>query len=157
MSQPSALRGAARAPAPVVPRPGPRRSTGPSLRVVPSAIGRSGNGLFAGMCAGVLLAGLVALLMLNTSLAQGAFELTDLQTRAGVLTDTSEQATAAIDDQRSPRTLAARAQQLGMVPAQSMAFLRLSDGTILGTAKPASASQQLTVVTTPAAPPVAPR
>lgn len=156
MSQSSALRGAVRVPAPAAPRALPRRSSKPPLRVVSSGIGRSGNGLFAGLCATLLLTGLVALLVLNTSLAQGSFELSDLQTRAGVLTDTAEQATAALDDQRSPRTLAGRAQQMGLVPAQSMAFIRLSDGTIIGTAKPAQVSQRLTVVGTPAAPPVAP-
>lgn len=156
MSQPTALRGAARASAPAAPRSFTRRPASAPLRVVPSAIGRSGNGLFAGMCAGLLLAGLVALLMLNTSLAQGAFALTDLQTRSGVLTDTAEQATAAVDDQRSPRTLAARAQQMGMVPAQSMAFIRLSDGAILGAAKAAQDSQRLNVVTTPVAAPATP-
>ena len=156
MSQPTALRGAARAPSPAGPRPFPRRSATPPLRVVPSVIGRTGNGLFAGICAGVLLAGFVALLLLNTSLAQGAFKLSDLEARSGILTDTAEQATAAVDEQRSPRTLAAQAQQMGMVPAQSMAFIRLSDGRILGVAKPALDSQRLTVITTPSAPPPAP-
>ncbi|MEO7062121.1 MAG: hypothetical protein ABI083_20580 [Lapillicoccus sp.] len=154
MSQPSVLR-PARA-ASTAPRPVGRRAAMAPLRVVPSAIGRSGNGLFAGVCAVVLLTGLVALLMLNTSLAQGAFELTSLQQKSGVLADTQEQVTASLDAQRSPRSLAAQAQQMGMVPAESMAFIRLSDGKIIGEAKPALDSQRLTIITSPVAPPPAP-
>ena len=53
-----------------------------------------------------------------------------------------------VDDLRSPRNLADRAQQLGMVPAKSMAFVRLSDGSIIGVAQPAKDDQRLNVVTT---------
>lgn len=140
MSQTSALRTATRP----APRPRPARRPAPALRVVPSAISRTGNAVFAGLCTLLLLAGLVTLLILNTSLAQGAFEASALQQRAGVLSDTQEQLTNAIDQQRSPRQLAARAQALGMVPGRSMAFIRLSDGAILGTATAASPSQALT-------------
>ena len=58
-----------------------------------------------------------------------------------------------VDDLRSPRNLADRAQQLGMVPAKSMAFVRLSDGSIIGAAQPAKDDQRLNVVTSPVAPP----
>ena len=152
MSQPTALRTTAR---PVrTARPTPREGKRPAaapLRVVPAAIQRTGNAVFAGFCVALMVSGLVALLMLNTSLAQGAFELTRLQATSGTLTDQQEQLTAFIDQQRSPRTLAAAAQRLGMVPAQSMAFIRLSDGAILGTATPASPLQRLNIVTAPSA------
>ena len=59
-------------------------------------------------------------------------------------------------DLRSPRNLADRAQQLGMVPAKSMAFVRISDGSIIGVAQPAKDDQRLNVVTSPVAPPPAP-
>lgn len=137
------------------PRPAVRRPLTP-LRVVPTAIQHSGNGVFAGICMGLLGLGLVVLLMLNTALAQGSFRLKDLHAQSGQLTDTQEQLTQAIDDLRSPRTLAARAQEMGMVPAKSMAFVRLSDGAVIGVAQPAKAEQRLNVVTTPAAAPPAP-
>jgi len=137
------------------PRPATRRPLTP-LRVVPTAIQHSGNGVFAGICMGLLGLGLVVLLMLNTALAQGSFRLKDLHAQSGQLTDTQEQLTQAIDDLRSPRTLAARAQEMGMVPAKSMAFVRLSDGAVIGVAQPAKAEQRLNVVTTPAAAPPAP-
>ena len=138
------------------PRPLARRAQLTQLRVVPSAIQHSGNGVFAGICVALLVAGLVALLMLNTALAQGSFQLKKLQAQSNALTDAQEQLTVAIDDLRSARALAARAQQMGMVPAQSMAFIKLSDGSIVGVTAPAKAEQRVNVVTSPAAPPPAP-
>ncbi len=149
MSQPTAQ-------ARPAPRPVTRGGSATPLRVVPAAIQHSGNGVFAGTCMALLGLGLVVLLMLNTALAQGSFQLRAVQAQSGQLTDTQEQLTQAIDDLRSPRTLAARAQQLGMVPAKSMAFIRLSDGALIGVAQPAKAEQRLNVVTTPVAPPPAP-
>jgi hypothetical protein len=124
--------------------------------VVPAAIRDTGNGPFALLCVVLLAAGLVALLMMNTALASGIYQLKNLQTQSGTLTDQQEQLTQAVDDLRSPRYLANRAQQLGMVPAKSMAFVRLSDGTILGVASPAEESQRLNLVTLPEAPPAPP-
>ena len=52
--------------------------------------------------------------------------------------------------------MAAKAQQLGMVPAKSMAFIRISDGSVIGVAQPARDDQRLNVVTSPVAPPPPP-
>ncbi len=134
----------------------PRRGQLAPLRVVPAAIRRTGSGVFAVICITLMAAGLVALLMMNTALASGIYQLKDLQAQSGTLTDQQEQLTQAVDDLRSPRNLAAKAQQLGMVPAKSMAFVRLSDGSIIGVAQPAKDEQRLNVVTTPVAPPPAP-
>jgi len=145
MSQQTATaRVASRAPA--------RRATPPQpLRVVPAAVGHPGNGVFAAFCMALLCAGLVGLLMLNTAMAEGSFTLHNLQSTSGELADTQDALTQAIDAQRSPANLAARATRLGMVPADSAAFLRLSDGKVLGVAKPAKKGPGFTVVTAPAA------
>jgi hypothetical protein len=134
----------------------PRRGQLGPLRVVPAAIRRTGGGVFAVLCIILLAAGLVALLMMNTALASGIYQLKDLQGQSGTLTDQQEQLTQVVDDLRSPRNLAARAQQLGMVPAKSMAFIKLSDGSVIGVAQPAKDDQRLNVVTSPVAPPPAP-
>ena len=137
----------------------PRRGQLAPLRVVPAAIRRTGNGGFAVLCMALLAVGLVSLLMMNTALASGIYQLKDLRAESGTLTDQQEQLTQVVDDLRSPPKLADRAQQMGMVPAKSMAFVRLSDGTVIGEAQPAAAEQRLNVVTTavpPPAPPPAP-
>lgn len=136
----------------VAPRPTSRRAPAPQpLRVVPAAVGHPGNGLFAALCMLLLGAGLVALLMLNTAMAEGSFTLHGLQETSGELTDTQEALTQAIDAQRSPANLARRALALGMVPSDSAAFLRLSDGKVLGVAKAATKDPTFTVVTAPQA------
>jgi hypothetical protein len=134
----------------------PRRGQLAPLRVVPAAIRRTGNGGFAVLCMALLAVGLVSLLMMNTALASGIYQLKDLRAESGTLTDQQEQLTQVVDDLRSPRNLADRAQQMGMVPAKSMAFVRLSDGTVIGQAQPAAAEQRLNVVTTAVPPPPPP-
>ncbi|MGA8978969.1 MAG: hypothetical protein WB473_07595 [Pedococcus sp.] len=136
----------------VAPRAPLRRQAPPQpLRVVPAAIGQPGNGVFAALCMTLLVGGLVALLMLNTAMAEGSFTLHRLQATSGELTDTQDALTQAIDAQRSPANLAASAAKLGMVPADSAAFLRLSDGKVLGVASPAKKQDGFTVVTAPQA------
>jgi hypothetical protein len=143
MSQTSATaRVAARAPV-------RRESPAQRLRVVPGAAGEPRGGLFAALCVTLLAGGLLAVLMFNTSLAQGSFVLHDLQARSGELADTQEALTQAIDAQRAPAQLARQARALGMVPADSAAFLRLSDGKILGVAKTAERDPGFAVVTAP--------
>jgi hypothetical protein len=134
----------------------PRRGQLAPLRVVPAAIRRTGNGGFAVLCMALLAVGLVSLLMMNTALASGIYQLKDLRAESGTLTDQQEQLTQVVDDLRSPRNLADRAQQMGMVPAKSMAFVRLSDGTVIGQAQPAAAEQRINVVTTAIPPPPPP-
>ncbi len=132
--------------------PARRGASAQPLRVVPAAVGQPGNGVFAAVCMALLCAGLVGLLMLNTAMAEGSFTLHNLQSTSGELADTQDALTQAIDAQRSPANLASRASRLGMVPADSAAFLRLSDGKILGVAKPAKKAAGFTVVTAPQTP-----
>ena len=54
--------------------------------------------------------------------------------------------------QESPPHLARRAVAMGMVPAPSAAFLRLSDGKVVGVAKKATADEGFTVVSQTQAP-----
>lgn len=146
MSQQTATaRVASRAPARRVAPPQP-------LRVVPAAMGQPGNGVFAALCMTLMVGGLFALLMLNTAMAEGSFTLHRLQSTSGELADTQDALTQAIDAQRSPGNLAARASRLGMVPADSAAFLRLSDGKVLGVASPAKKVPGFSVVTAPHVP-----
>lgn len=136
----------------VAPRAHPRRAAeAQPLRVVDGAVGRPGNALFAVLCVLLLAGGLIGLLVLNTTMAEGSFTLHRLQATSGELTDSEQALTAAIDAQEAPANLAARAAHLGMVPADSAAFLRLSDGKVLGVAKPARKAPGFTVVTAPEA------
>jgi hypothetical protein len=98
------------------------------------------------VCAILLAAGLIGVLLLNTSLAQGSFTLHDLRTTSDQLTDAQGALSQSLDASKSPANLAKRAADMGMVPAQSAAFLRLSDGKVIGVAQQASPGPGLTVV-----------
>jgi hypothetical protein len=127
-------------------------STTPRLRVVTGASPRRGA-VFGVICATLLATGLIALLLLNTALAQGSFTLHNLKATSGQLTDTEEQLNQSLDASKSPANLAAKAASMGMVPAQSAAFLRLSDGRVIGVAQPAAPVPGFTVVRTTQPPP----
>ncbi len=118
------------------------------LRVVQGDL-VAGQGWFLATCVALLAGGLLAVLILNTALAQGSFELGRLQATSSQLADQEEALTHSIDTQRAPSRLAQRAEQLGMVPAESPAFLRLSDGKVLGVATAAKAGDNFTVVVSP--------
>ena len=101
----------------------------------PSA--RAGLGVFVAMIMGLLTLGMIALLLLNTALNQGAFELQNLQQEQQKLSDQEQTLIQTVTEQQSPQVLARRAAALGMLPVTSPVFLRLKDGAILGDPLPA--------------------
>ena len=135
-------------------RPAARRSAGPTprrLRVIAPPT-PEGNGAFIALCVALVLAGFVGVLLLNTAMAQGSYTLRELQQRSDELTDTHDELSHALDAVSGPGPLAREARALGMVPAETPAFLRLSDGKVLGVAKKARADARFSVVTEAAAP-----
>lgn len=128
----------------VVRAPKQARTTTRSLRAVP-ADEQVGSAWFPVCCVMLLLAGLAAVLGLNTVMAQDSFEVTRLETRSSVLADDHEALTHQIDARSAPQRLAEEAKDLGMVPATSPAFIDLGSGEVLGVAKPAEREAGLTV------------
>jgi len=78
----------------------------------------------------ILAAALLGALLLNTTMANGSYQMSKLRTEAGVL----EQDTQALDAQlRAAETsLPERAVGLGMVESDAPTMLRLSDGAVIG-------------------------
>lgn len=102
------------------------------LTVVARPVQRAPRMPFVSLVSLLLVTGVVGLLLFNTHMQQASFAATALQERAVAL-DAREQALQLqLDKLRNPQRVALRARQLGMVPAPSPAFLRLSDGDILG-------------------------
>lgn len=106
---------------------------------------------FAALVLTVLGLGLVGLLVLNTSLQQGAFQLREMQARAEQLTEQREALQLHVAELREPQRVASRAAAMGMVPNPSPAFLRLSDGKVLGNVEPAVAGSSAGFLTSPRA------
>ncbi|MFI1795967.1 septum formation initiator family protein [Streptomyces sp. NPDC020379] len=84
----------------------------------------------------LLGSGLISLLVLNSALNQGSFELTKLQRKTTELTDEQQALQQEVDRLAAPDALERRARKLGMIPGGSPAFLS-PDGTVRGSPAPA--------------------
>ncbi|MFE1776371.1 septum formation initiator family protein [Streptomyces sp. NPDC059008] len=85
----------------------------------------------------LLGSGLITLLLLNSALNQGSFELDKLERETGELTDEQQALQQEVDASSAPDALERRARELGMVPGGSPVFL-LPDGRVLGRPHPAT-------------------
>ena len=74
--------------------------------------------------------GLMLLLLINTLLAQDAFELTSLKLEAKLVSDEREAIARQIDKISSPEALAKSATALGMKPSENPTFLSLDKAVI---------------------------
>ncbi|WP_329584106.1 cell division protein FtsL [Kitasatospora sp. NBC_01250] len=111
------------------------------ITVRPGRPPRGGRGRmpFAVLMVLLLASGLLGLLMLNTALNEGSFELTKLQKQTNTLTDQQQSLQQQIDHAAAPDALERSARQLGMVPGGDPAFLQ-DDGKVLGSPGPAKDS-----------------
>ncbi|MFD8384435.1 septum formation initiator family protein [Streptomyces sp. NPDC059679] len=85
----------------------------------------------------LLGSGLIALLLLNSSLNQGSFELSRLEKQTDELSDERQALQQEVDRLSAPDALERRARELGMVPGGSPAFLN-PDGSVSGAPAPAA-------------------
>ena len=109
------------------------------LSVVPAREPAGSRAPFVVAVVGILVAGLLGLLMLNTVVAKDSFRLHALQVEGRKLADREQVLTREVEALRAPSALAARASAMGMVQAGPPAFLQLPDGTVLGSPTPAQA------------------
>ncbi len=90
---------------------------------------------FAIACVAIVVAALAAVLLINTTMAQGAYERRDLRIEIAGLHQQSAAYRETLEENSSPASLAARAAALGMAPAGALGFVSLSDGIVLETGK----------------------
>ena len=120
------------------------------LTVVPrSAARRAARVPFVMLVSLVLVGGIAGLLCFNTSMQQASFTATSMEQQAQALDARTQSLTMELDALRDPQRVAVRAQEMGMVPASSPAFIRLSDGKVLGNPTPASADAALRITPLP--------
>jgi cell division protein FtsB len=103
------------------------------LTVVPRRRVRAARVPFVTLVSLILLGGVIGLLLFNTSMQQSAFAATALEGQASTLSAREQTLRMELDVLRDPQRVAERAQAMGMVPALSSPFIRLSDGKVLGT------------------------
>lgn len=124
-----------------------RRTPAPApLRVIPARVQTTGGAGFVGLCAGLLLIGLICLLLLNTALAQGAMGLSQLQRESSSLRVQTSSLQQRINDASSAGNLAQAASELGMVRSAGRGYIDLSTGKVTGEAMPAGPNQALTII-----------
>jgi hypothetical protein len=97
------------------------------LKLVPDVSeGKQANRkFFAHFVTVVGVIGLMFLLLINTLLAQDAFELTNLKLEAKLVSDEREAIARQMDKISSPEALAKAATELGMKPSENPTFLLL--------------------------------
>jgi len=134
-------------------RPGSGLNGRPGFIVLEGFAGRRSALPFALLLLTVLGAGLVAVLVLNTALDHGAFQLQQAQQQQTNLTNKEQQLQQQVAGRSAPGALASEAAQLGMVPNLQPAFLNPSGAAILGVPSVAATP---TAVPTTAPPTTAP-
>jgi hypothetical protein len=107
------------------------------ISVVPPLPVSAPRAPFVALVLSVVVVGVLGILVINTKINEGAFHLHDLKAQQGNLDQHEQRLQREIAEKESPGNLAAAARQLGLVRAESPAFLRLPDGRQLGVPKPA--------------------
>ncbi|WP_432055218.1 hypothetical protein [Streptomyces sp. bgisy022] len=108
-------------------------------RLLPAGRARAARTPFVLLVVLLLGGGLIGLLVLNSALSEGAFELDDLKRDTKNLTDEEQALQRDIDAHSAPDALQRRARDLGMVPGGDPAFLA-PDGSVKGVPGPAASS-----------------
>jgi hypothetical protein len=130
--------------------PAPKRledAKAAGLRLVRPVRSRARKAPFVVVVLTVLGSGLVGLILMSTVLQAQSFEAARLDRQATAL-ETRQQAIAReVERLQSPANVADRAIAIGMVPPANPAFLRLSDGRVLGKPVPAEAGSNIRSVT----------
>jgi hypothetical protein len=96
-----------------------------ALHLVPARALRPRRAPFVVLVLLVLGFGLVGLLLLNTALQQGSFELTELERETTLLRDRQAVLADDVAQRSAPGVLAGRARSLGMVPNETPVFLQV--------------------------------
>jgi hypothetical protein len=119
------------------------------LTVVPRGRSRAARVPFVTLVSLLLVSGVVGLLLFNTSMQQASFTATAMEAKAAALDAREQSLQMDLERLRDPQRVAVKARSIGMVPPGSPAFLRLSDGKVLGNPAPAVAEDGIRVVPLP--------
>jgi hypothetical protein len=108
------------------------------LSVVPRVRTRAPRVPFVTLVSLVLVAGIVGLLLFNTSMQQASFAASSLENQADTLAAREQTLRMELDELRNPQRVALEAQQMGMVIPAAPVFLDLETGRTTGVRTPAT-------------------
>jgi len=86
---------------------------------------------FAWLCAIIVVSSLAAVLLLNTSMASGAYERRDLKIETATLHEQRATLITQLEQRSAPEQLGSDARALGMQPAERFGFLSLADKVVI--------------------------
>jgi len=108
-----------------------------ALRLVGPVSSRARKAPFVVVVLTLVGMGLVGLILMSTVLQAQSFEVAKLNEQVATLETRHQALNREVHRLQSPSNLAREALLLGMVPNANPVFLRLSDGEVVGKAKPA--------------------
>ncbi len=115
--------------------PEPARAPKPKTAAAPESVPASRTPFVLSVLA-IIAAGIVGLLLLNTVINTNAYTLQDLRENEKALDASEQQLTDELAELSAPGNLAAAADQLGLVEATDITYLRLPDGKELKMPRP---------------------
>ncbi|RSS81536.1 septum formation initiator family protein [Streptomyces sp. WAC06614] len=115
-----------------------RRGRTRTVRPAGKGGGQAARTPFVLLVVALLGGGLISLLLLNSALNEGSFQLSRLKKETTALTDEQQALQRDVDAHSAPDALERRARELGLVPGGSPVFLG-PDGAVSGTATQAEA------------------
>ena len=116
------------------------------LSVVPRVRTRTPRVPFVTLVTLVLVAGIVGLLLFNTSMQQASFAASSLEDQADTLAAREQTLRMELDELRNPQRVAMEAQQMGMVIPPAPVFLDLATGKTIGVRIPATREDAITLL-----------
>ncbi len=119
------------------------------LTVVPRVRTRAPRVPFVTLVSLVLVAGIVGLLLFNTSMQQASFAASSLESQADTLAAREQTLRMELDELRNPQRVALEAQQMGMVIPSAPVFLDLETGRTIGVRTPATRENAIQLLPPP--------
>lgn len=101
------------------------------LALAPAPVRRSGRG-FVALCVGILTIALLAVLLVNITVANRQYDMVGLRSDQLELTQSNERLRQQVEHLEAPQNLAAEASEMGMVLPGDVASIDLSTGKVSG-------------------------
>jgi hypothetical protein len=116
----------------------------PRLRVAPPAPISAPRAPFVAVVIALVVAGVLGILVINTKTNENSFRISKLQDNQATLDNQQQQLDNQIAGYKMPGNLDAAARRLGLVKADTPAYIRLPDGKIIGIPKPGEGQPAVT-------------
>ena len=116
----------------------------PRLRVAPPAPISAPRAPFIAVVIAIVVAGVIGILLINTKTNENAFKISKLQDQKAALDNQQQKLENQIAGYESTGNLDVAARRLGLVKADSPAYIRLPDGRVIGVPKPGTGPAAVT-------------